>query len=324
MYGAPSSREIDPSPVLMPFFVLFFGIMLGDGGYGLLLTAVSIFILNKKQLEDSTRKFMKLIMYCGIATIFWGAMLGSWFGIESLSGTALWLVPTRDTEALMSWSLVFGIIHMYSGLFLKAINLIRRKQVLDAVFDVLFMYILFTGFILSVLSFAPGVDPNSDVVLRLTKIGNILFIVGAALVVLTAGRKSKKIFGKIFGGLGKLYDVVGFMGDTLSYMRLLAIGLAGSIISTIVNSMAGSLGGNIIMTVLGGGLIIISGHAINIGMGLLGAFVHSCRLQYLEFFGKFLEGGGQYFRPFKADTKYIVVKPDLAKFAGNVRQAIKS
>ncbi len=312
MYGLPSSSEIDPSAVMMPFYLFFFGLMLGDGGYGLIMAIATGIILKKFRLEDSTRRFIKLLFFCGLSTIFAGFLFGSWFGIAALSKYALWIVPTQTPELMMSWAILFGIIHMYVGLFMKALNLIRRGQVWDAIFDVLTVYILFTGFVFILLPFAPGIDTsNLD---GFVKVGTYLFIAGVVLLLLTQGRHSKNLFGKIFGGVGKLYDVVAFFGDCLSYSRILALGLASSIIGDIVNTLSMSFGSNVVIKVIAGGIILIIGHTINFALNALGAYVHSCRLQFLEFFGKFLEGGGEPFKPFKANTQYIIVKTEVSKF----------
>ncbi len=312
MYGLPSSSELDPSPVMLPFYLFFFGLMLGDGGYGLLLALGTGFALKKFRMEDGTRRFFKLLFLCGLSTIFAGFLFGSWFGIASLTKYALWIVPTQTPELMMSWAILFGIIHMYVGLFMKAVNYIRHGKIWDAICDVFFVYILFTGFVFILLPFAPGIDhSNLD---GFVKIGTYLFIAGVALMLLTQGRHNKNLFGKIFGGVGKLYDIVGFFGDCLSYSRLLALGLASSIIADIINTLSMALGDNVIMKVFAGGAVLIIGHTINFAINALGAYVHSCRLQFLEFFGKFLEGGGEPFKPFKANTKYVIVKTEVSKF----------
>lgn len=309
MYGAPSAREIDPNFLTLPFFAIFFGLIMGDAGYGLILTAGAAIVLRKFKLEAGTRQFAKLILFCGIATMFWGVLFGSFFGIEALSKYALWFSPGEagGTERLMSWCLLFGIIHLFTGLGMKAANLIRKRHFLDALCDVGFPYVMFTGFAMTVLPYVPGLDPAMTAPISAT--GLYVFIVGTSLVVLTAGRKSKSLFGKIFGGLPRLYDIVGFLGDTLSYMRLLALCLAGGILGGLINGMASDLG-NIVARILGGTVLLLFGHSINFAMSVLGAFVHSCRLQYLEFFSKFLEGGGKPFRPFGPRTQYTVMKQE--------------
>jgi V/A-type H+-transporting ATPase subunit I len=312
MYGVPSSLEIDPSPVTFPFYIFFFGLMLGDGGYGLIIALIMGFILKKFRLEDSTRRFIKLLFFCGLSTIVAGFLFGSWFGISSLTKTALWIVPTEKPELMMSYTILIGIIHMYTGLFMKALNLIRRGHVLDAVFDVGFIYVMFTGFILSLLPYAPGISvPGTS---GIVNAGHYIFVTGIALVLLTNGRKSKSIFGKIFGGLPRLYDIVSFFSDCLSYTRILALGLASSIIGDIVNTLSSAFGGNIVFKVILMTVVLLFGHILNFLLNALGAYVHSCRLQFLEFFGKFLEGGGQAFKPLKADTKYIIIQTETSAF----------
>ena len=312
MYGVPSSLELDPSFVTFPFYIFFFGLMLGDGGYGLLIALFTGIILKKYRLEDGTRKFFKLLFFCGLATILAGFLFGSWFGIASLAKTAIWIVPTEKPELMMSYSILIGIIHMYTGLFMKGLNLIRRGQVLDAIFDIGFKYIMFTGFIMSLLPFAPGLSiPSSSPIVQL---GYKVFLVGVALVLLTGGRGSNNIFGRIFGGLPKLYDIVGFFSDCLSYTRILALGLASAIIGDIVNTLSAQLGDNIILKLTAVTLVLLFGHTLNFALNALGAYVHSCRLQFLEFYGKFLDGGGEAFKPLKAKTKYIVVETELSMF----------
>jgi len=312
MYGLPSSQELDPSFITFPFYIFFFGLMLGDGGYGLIIALVTGFILKKYRMEDSTRNFIKLIFFCGLATILAGFLFGSWFGISSLTKTALWIVPTEQPELMMSYAILIGIIHMFTGLFMKALNLIRRGKILDAVFDVGFVYIMLTGFILSLLPFAPGLSiPSSSAIVQT---GYKVFIIGVVLVLLTQGRNSKNIVGKIFGGFPKLYDIVSFFSDCLSYTRILALGLASAIIGDIVNTLSMQLNGNIVLRVIVVTLVLLFGHTLNFALNALGAYVHSCRLQFLEFFGKFLEGGGEAFKPLKANTKYIIVETDLSAF----------
>lgn len=311
MYGLPSSKELDPSSITMPFFIFFFGLMLGDGGYGIIMALIAGFILKKFKLEDSTKRFVKLLFYCGLATILAGFLFGSWFGIASLTKTALWIVPTEQPELMMSYSILLGIIHMYTGMFMQALNYLRRKQIIDAICDVFFVYIMLTGFVLSLLPYAPGISVSGSS--NIVKTGNYLFIIGVILVLLTQGRKSKSIFGKIFGGLPKLYDIVSFFGDCLSYIRILALGLASAIIGDIVNTLTSSFGGFFLIKILTMTIVLVLGHMINFLLNALGAYVHSCRLQYLEFFGKFLEGGGEAFKPYKTETKYIVVNNKISE-----------
>ena len=308
MYSLPNSREIDPNLIMTIFFVNFFGIMFGDGGYGIIMALFAGYVLRKFKLEDETRKFIKLIFWCGISTIFWGAMFGGWFGIESLSKYALWLNPVEQTELFLSYSLLFGVIHMYVGFGIKAANLIRNKQYLDALFDVGSVLIFYTGIILVLLPYVPAVD--GDAVAPLVRIGQYVAVAGAALLLATQGRNSKNLFGKIFGGLPSLYNAVSFLSDVLSYSRLVALGLATGIIATILNELSTTFSLPMIIKIIVSVPILLIGHGINFAINALGAYVHSSRLQYLEFFGKFFTGGGQPFRPLKPNTKYVTLKHD--------------
>ncbi len=308
MYGVPNSREIDPNAIMAPFFILFFGLMLSDGGYGLIMVLLSAFIQWRFKLEENTKKFMKLMMYCGFSTIFWGAMFGGWFGISVLAPYALWFNMVEEPELMLSWSLLFGIIHMFVGIGVKGVNLIRRKKYLDALFDAGFWFVVFTGFVLFLLPFAPRVDPIKTA--PLVNVGKYLLVIGAVLLILTQGRKKKNPVLKFFGGISSLYDLIGFFSDVLSYSRLLALGLATSIIASIVNQMSVMFDLPGVIKVILAIVILLVGHGINFAINALGAYVHSCRLQYLEFFGKFFKGGGEAFKPLKPKTKYIYVKPN--------------
>ena len=308
MYNLPSSHEIDPNTVMTPFFIIFFGLMLGDGGYGIILTLATGLILWRFKIEGSSRKFMKLLFFCGISTIFWGAMFGGWFGISALVPYALWFDIVAQPELMLSWSFLFGVIHILAGFGMKAANLIRKGKYIDALFDVGFWLIFFIGAILVLLPFAPEVNP--DKVATLSNIGKVMLALGGILLVFTQGRAKKNVFGKFFGGLLSVYDLVGLLSDVLSYSRLLALGLATGIIASIINQMAVMFDLPAVLKPIAAALILLVGHSINFAINALGAYVHSCRLQYLEFFGKFFEGGGVAFKPLKANTKYITVKPD--------------
>jgi V/A-type H+-transporting ATPase subunit I len=308
MYGLPNSREIDPNTVMAPFFIMFFGLMFSDGGYGLILALVTGFALLKFELEDETRKFAKLLFYCGISTVFWGMMFGGWFGISALVPYAVWFDVVSQPELLLSWSLLFGVIHVYAGFAVKAANLIRDKKYLDALFDVGFIYIFYTGAVFALFPYVPSV--NADAVAPLVNIGKYLLIIGGVLLVLTQGRNGKNIISKFLSGVLSLYDVVGFLSDILSYSRLLALGLATSIIASIVNELSVMFDMPIVLKALAAVIILVVGHAVNFAINALGAYVHTCRLQYLEFFGKFYTGGGVAFSPLKINTKYIKLRPD--------------
>ena len=308
MYSLPNSREIDPNTVMAPFFIILFGIMFSDGGYGLILALLSGIILWRFELEDSMRKFMKLMFFCGLSTMFWGLMFGGWFGISSLVQYAVWFDMVSEPKRMLSWSLLFGIIHIYAGFALKAANLIREKKYLDALFDVGFVYVFYTGAVLCLLPYIPAI--NAGKAAPLVNTGKYMLVIGGVLLILTQGRSKKNIFSKLAGGLFSLYDVVGFLSDVLSYSRLLALGLATSIIASIINEISFMFDFPIVLKIILAAAILLVGHTVNFGINALGAYVHSCRLQYLEFFGKFFTGGGQAFSPLKINTKYTKLKSD--------------
>lgn len=308
MYGTPSSLEIDPNGITMPFFIFFFGLIISDAGYGLILALGGFLVTRLFKLEAPTRRFAKLIMYCGLATMLCGVLFGGYFGIESLADYALWFNPgtEKGKNDMMAFCLAIGIVHLFTGHLMKALNLIRRGQILDAIFDVLFPVIMYAGFAMAVLPNVPGLDPAMTA--PVSAMGLNVMIAGLVLSILVAGRKNKSIFGKAFGGLPKLYDIIAFLGDVLSYLRLLALSMSGAILGGLFNGLA--MNGGLVFKLTAGLIILLLGHLINFAMGILGAFVHSCRLQYLEFFSKFLEGGGDPFRPLQANTRYITIKQE--------------
>lgn len=308
MYSFPNSRELDPDAVMAPFFILFFGLMLSDGGYGLVLALLTGFVLLRFKLERSMRKMMKLMFFCGMSTIFWGAMFGGWFGISFFTKYAVWFDSVAEPELMLSWALLFGVIHIFAALGMKAANLIRNKQYLDAVLDVGIWYITFTGFAMFLLPNVPRIDPQ--LAAQLSGTGKYILLAGVVLVVITQGRSQKNIFGKMFGGVARLYDLISFFSDVLSYSRLMALGIATSIIASIINQMAFMFELPALIKPIAACVILLVGHTVNIAINSLGAYVHSCRLQFLEFFGKFYEGGGTEFEPLRADTEYVTIKPD--------------
>lgn len=306
MYGLPNCREFDPNVVMAPFFIGFFGLMLGDGGYGLIMALGALFAMKKLPLDENQKKYAKLVLYCGISTMFWGLMFGSWFGLAYFAERPLWLNPVKDTDALLTWSLLFGVVHMFVGIAMRGVNHIRRGKYIDVLWDVVAWYVLFTGFILILLPWVPALnlaDPSAY-----TDVGKKMLLIGAVVLILTQGRASKGIIGKLLSGVGSLYDLIGFLSDVLSYSRLLALGLATSVIGSIVNEIAALGGLNSIIKILVFCVIFIIGHSINFGINALGSFVHSIRLQYIEFFGKFYQGGGKPFQPLKYKTKYVNLK----------------
>lgn len=293
LYSTPSHREIDPTPALAPFFFVFFGIALGDAGYGILLTLLSLFLLKKLQPKGMGEQLLKLLVLGGLATIGFGILSGGWFG-DLLPLPPLWFNPVDDPMKMLIFSLILGVIHLYTGMGIQAYRSIKAGKVMDALFDQGFWYLFLTG--LPLLAFPP-----------LQGVGKVMALVGAAGLILTQGRNQKNVFMKLISGVGSLYDVTGYLSDVLSYSRLLALGLAGGVIAVAINTMgrmlasAGAIG--LVVMVL----LLVGGHIFNLIISALGAFVHTSRLQYIEYFGKFFEGGGKAFTPFQIKTQYVDV-----------------
>ncbi|WP_342455773.1 V-type ATP synthase subunit I [Caloramator sp. Dgby_cultured_2] len=292
MYALPKPTEIDPTPILTPFFLLFFGMMMADVGYGILMFLVGILGLKFTNIEGDLKKLLKLILYCSIPTIAFGLLYGSFFG-GIIKLKPLWVDPVNEPMEILKWSIIFGIVHLYVGLGTKAYMLIKNGKVLDAFFDVGAWYLLLSGLIWMFLGGGT--------------IAKVLAILGALIILLTHGRENKTIVGKFFGGFYSLYGVTGYLGDALSYSRLLALGLASGLIGWSFNLLISLLGKGMVVYIFGP-LIFIAGHTFNFLIGILGTYVHTSRLQYLEFFGKFYEGGGKAFEPLKIKTKFIKVE----------------
>lgn len=309
MYSLPGRHDIDPTAILAPFYFLFFGLMLSDAAYGLILTTLCAIILKKYKLEGTTHRMIKMFMFCGLSTFMWGALFGGWFGnfftvaAKTFFGKEfvirpLWFDPLSEPMRLLVVSLILGAIHLFVGMGVQAYMDIKDGRPLDALFDIGLWYLLLIGIVL----FAFGGKLGAGAV----GIGKIMAIVGAVGILLTGGRKKKGIFGKLTGGLGSLYGITSYLSDVLSYSRLLALGLATGVVAQVFNTLGSLAGGGIAGSIL---LIVVFafGTVFNIAINALGAFVHSCRLQYVEFFGKFYTGGGRPFAPFERKTKYIKI-----------------
>ncbi|WP_312573388.1 V-type ATP synthase subunit I [Clostridium sp.] len=307
MYSMPRYNEIDPTPLFMPFYFIFFGMMLSDAGYGFLMFIGSLVALKFFNLDEDKRKSVKMFFYLSISTIFWGVMYGSYFG-DAIKISPIWMKPDSNVILLMIVSVALGLIQIYVGLGIKAYMLVRDGKPLDALLDVGLWYLTLTGSILWLLS-------ASGALSSLSSSGNIPTIAkyatfgGMILILLTHGRSEKGIGAKLGAGLYSLYGITGYVGDLVSYTRLAALGLATGFIGSAFNLMIGMLG-NPIAKILAGSLIFVVGHLFNLFINALGAYVHTCRLQYLEYFNKFYEGGGKTFRPLKFSSKYVKVVKD--------------
>lgn len=292
MYSLPAYNGIDPNGLIMPFFTIFFGIMYADLGYGIILTLVALIAKRKLRLRGVMEQMMGLLLMVGITTAAFGFIFGGFFGdvipvlteTFGVSKVEIWALidPMQNPMLLLIGSCVLGAIHLMTGMLVKIYIGFRDGQALDAVLDVVPWWILFAGFGALYLGY-----------------GSVLTWVGVASLVLTQGRKARTIPGKILGGIASLYDVTSWLSDILSYLRLMALLLATSVIASVVNTL-GAMTGNIFTFFI----VFLIGHGFNMGINIIGTFVHAARLQYLEFFGKFYRQGGIPFRPLKVSAKY--------------------
>ena len=297
MYAYPRYNEIDPTPLFTPFYILFFGMMGADVGYGLVLLLATMFVLKVVNLSSQMRKSVKFFFYLSFSVIFWGLLYGSYFG-ATIPGMWRLVDPASQYNDLLIGSIVFGVVHIFVGLAIKAYMLIRDGKSLEAVYDVLFWYMALIGgmlFLIFKLMNLSAVVAN---------VSMWVMIVGMAGIVLTGGREAKGVGAKLGGGLYSLYGISSYVGDFVSYSRLMALGLSGGFIASAINMIAGMIGGNwfgmIFIPV-----ILIVGHLFNMFLSFLGAYVHTSRLMYVEYFGKFYEGGGKPFKDFRTENKYI-------------------
>lgn len=313
-YSGPSSTDIDPNPVMSFFYYFFFGMMLSDAGYGLLMAIGTLFVLIKAKPEGNNRKNMLKFLYCGIASVFWGLMFGSFFGNVvgaistgffdgSVSLPPLWFDPNEDPMFLLILSLVLGFIHILVGLGANFYKLWKNGDKVSAICDVGFWYVSFAGIVLVILPMA------ITTTLPLATIGKWVAIAGAAGLVLTGGRNSPKLMGKILGGFGSLYNVSGYFSDLLSYSRLMALGLVTGIVGSVANTIGTLFGTGIVKWIIFI-IVFVFFHSVNMAISALGAYVHVNRLQYVEFFTKFYDGGGKMFKPFAINTKHYKFKED--------------
>lgn len=318
-YGLPHRGEIDPSKIMGWFYIFLFGLMLSDAAYGFIIWAACTFLLKKyDRMEDSLRKSIKMFKYCGISTLIWGILFGGYFGdvVNVVSGTffgkeiaikPLWFAPLDEPMKLMMFCMLFGIIHLYTGLAIKGYMSIRDKKYMDFFCDVVLWYFLLTGLIMMLLPTELFYSLSQLKIIYphwLDLLAKSMAIFGAVGILLMAGRRKKNPGLRLALGAYDLYNLTSWLSDLLSYSRLLALGLATGVIASVFNQI-GSMLGDSIIGIIFFVIIFVIGHVFNLAINMLGAYVHTNRLQFVEFFGKFYEGGGRPFNPFKPDTKYV-------------------
>ena len=289
LYSSPSVNDVDPTTLMAPWFMFLFGMMVSDAAYGIIISLASLFFLKKAKPRGMMRQIAQVLFYGGLGTLFWGIMFGSWFGTELFP--PVMFTPSSQPILMVAMCLGIGMVHILSGLAINAYNQIRQGHILDAICDNLF--------IMTILIMAPLLILGVSWALY-----GIFF--GMAGILLTAGRDKKGIK-KLTGGFAKLYGLTSYISDVLSYSRLFGLGLATGVIAMVFNTIAQMMTGGII-GYIAAAVILIIGHVFNIGINALGAYVHSSRLQYIEYYSKFYQGGGREFSPFGYTTKYINIE----------------
>ena len=293
MYSLPAYNNVDPNPLMAPFFILFYGIMMADMGYGILMFLAGTIVAKKYRPKGTMGHMMGLLQLCGVSTFIWGALTGGFFGdfltqvVKLTTGGDFALpalfTPLNDTLMILVGAMALGLVQIITGMAISFIRKLKAGQVLDAIFEEVTWWIVFAGIGLMALG-----------------VTNLVLYAGLALIVIGPLVTGQGL-GKIMGIFGSLYNhVTGYFGDILSYARLMALMLAGSVIAQVFNTL-GAIPGNIVIFLV----ISLAGNALNFALNLLGCYVHDLRLQCLEYFGKFYEDGGKPFKPLAMETKYV-------------------
>lgn len=322
IYGLPMPNEIDPTPFLASFFIIFFGLCLTDAGYGIVLFVICALALKFLKFGEGMKKLVKLIMIGGLVTFALGILFGGWFGMtpEQAPGFLTYQKILEGGETVMAfkWQVItpaqgsgpltflilaaiLGYVQVLFGIIIDGYWKIKQKKTLDALFDsFLWAYFLIVIMLFGLSRAGIYMSDYADAITYL-----VYFGVGA--LILTQGRKQKNIILKFLSGVLSLYGLVGYFADVLSYSRLMALGLGTGIIGFAFNTIGGLVGNIPVVGIIFAIIVILIGHLLNIAISTLGAFIHSSRLQFVEFFGKFMEGGGREFTPFRKACKYILI-----------------
>ena len=298
MYSLPAYDGVDPNPLMAPFFILFYGIMMADMGYGLLMILASIIITKKSRPKGTSGQMFGLMFSCGISTFLMGALTGGFFGdfLPQLVGIidpdttfkALpsLFTPLDDTITILIGAMALGFVQIVTGMAISFVEKIKKGQIMDAIWEELTWWIVFAG----IACMALGVT-------------NIVLYVGLGMVVVGSGWSAKG-FGKVTAIFGSVYNhVTGYFGDILSYSRLMTLMLAGSVIASVFNTL-GAIPGNVVFFLL----VSAAGNGLNFALNLLSCYVHDLRLQCLEYFGKFYKDGGKPFEPLAINTNYVDIQ----------------
>lgn len=290
MFSVPKYGGIDPNAVMAPWYWIIFGMMMGDAGYGLMMVVLISLFKKLMKPKGETGKLANVLLYSSVTTMIFGVLFGSYFGE---TWHPILFSPLDDPVKMLLVTLVVGVAHIFTGLVVRIINNVKAGRVWDAIFDQVSWMLVISG--IGCIFLAP-----------VRTVGIVLAVVGVGIILCTAGRAKKGVVGKITGGLVGLYGITNYLSDILSYSRILALSLATGVVGMVMNMLAGMIQGSIVGFVLSL-VIYVVGHVFNLALGLLSAYVHDCRLQYIEFYDKFYEGNGRLFKPLSINPKYIQI-----------------
>ena len=316
MFSVPFYKEIDPNPSVAFFFFLIFGMMLGDAGYGLLLTLGTGIILALRKPPKGEMNLVKIMFMGGISTFIWGFLFGSYFGLSATDlGIWCWFNPIEDPMPLLILSLAVGVVQMFFGMAINMVALIKKHQPVWGISSAFSWYFLALGI---------GGIFGASYIGAWAKTAGIVFAVLGVVLLMLSGTFGKRGAKKVTGALSSLYGIINFFSDMMSYTRIFGLGLASGVIGMVFNEIASVISGmmpfkfmGVIVTII----ICIIGHTFNISINALGAYVHNSRLQFVEFFGKFYTGGGELFAPLGSQMKYYRIgEPVEAKKASKSKQ----
>lgn len=312
MYSLPAYDSVDPNPLMAPFFILFYGLMMADMGYGLVMIAAAIVALAKMKPRGGSQAFCQLLLYGGISTFIMGALTGGFFGdapyqiVHMFNPASTWeglpylFSPVENSTLVLYGSMALGVLHLNTGMAVSFYMKAKRGHIVDGLFEEAPLWVILIGGVMMGLKLLGVTD-------ALYTPGLIVLIIGSVALLFGAGRGAKG-FGKVTAAFSCIYNTLtGWFGDILSYSRIMALMLAGSVVAQVFNTIAAmpAQSGVNVLTVLVFIVIFLIGQALNFGLNLLGCFVHDLRLQCLEFFGKFYEDGGKPFAPLSIKSKYV-------------------
>lgn len=316
MYSLPAYGSVDANPLMAPFFILFYGLMMADIGYGLVMIAAALVAMAKIKPREGSLSFCQLLLYCGISTLAMGALTGGFFGdapyqlVHMFNPSSTWeglpylFSPVNNSTMVLYGSMVLGLIHLNTGMVISFCMKVRRGRLVDGLWEEVPLWVILIGGIMAGLSLLGITD-------ALATPGIVVMIIGAAALLIGSARGAKG-FGIIGAAFGCIYNTLtGWFGDILSYSRIMALMLAGGVVAQVFNTIAAmpaNGSGVNVFTVLAFIVIFLIGHCLNFGLNILGCYVHDLRLQCLEFFGKFYEDGGKPFSPLRIKSKYVRAK----------------